>query len=51
MNLYEVFSNENQMLLKDAVISFENREYSYEKCKFMFHTIIEHIMSYSKNEI
>ena len=30
MNLYEVFSNENQMLLKDAVISFENREYNDE---------------------
>lgn len=51
MNPYEVFNNSNQRLLKEAVNSFNNREYSYEECKFMFHKVIEHIMSHSKNEI
>lgn len=51
MNPYEVFSNKNQILLKEAVVSFENREYNYDECKVMFHKVIEHIMSHSKNEI
>lgn len=51
MNLYEEFNEENQILLKEAGISIENKDYSYDECKQVFHKVVEHIMSYSKNEI
>lgn len=51
MNLYEVFNDKNQVLLKEAGISLENKEYSYEECKFVFYNVMDYIMSHSKNEI
>lgn len=51
MNPYEVFNDKNQILLKEAGISFENKDYNCEDCKFMFHKVIEYIMSHSKKEI
>ena len=51
MNLYEEFNEKNQILLKEAGISIENKDYSYGECKQVFHKVVEHIMSHSKKEI
>lgn len=45
------FNDEEQKLFNEAGINIDNRTYSVEEAKMFANKIVEHIMSFSKQEI
>lgn len=51
MNLYNSFNKNEKQLLEEANVRIENKEYTKDECKDMMHSIVDYVMSFSKNEI
>lgn len=51
MNLLNELNEEQLMLLKEADIIVENKNYTADECRYIVGKVIGHIMSFSKKDI
>lgn len=51
MKLINKLNDEQKILLKEAGVKVENKQYTEDECNAITHKVIDYIMNFSKNDI